>query len=248
MATWHRQLVTEQGDLDILLVGRRLEPNQVKQPANEQEGDRAAQPTIVARAQNSSQRPNPRFAPSPSRMALLMDVADMDVIMGAIRRKEMADAMEHDGVPGETLVMLVEERPLSGLGHRAASALGVLALVSETRATSTTGLSCARFVPDCLEPVARALAVSQFLPCGRTHDAAERGQCRERPTPGRRAGWTCRARFSTGSVLKVWPSWFSRMDAGDDLTFAISVDGRGRESWRWGCRLHELLDERCSWS
>ena len=28
-----------------------------------------------------------------------------------------------------------------------------------------------------------------------------------------------------------------RMDAGDDLTFAISVDGRGRESWRWGCRL-----------
>ena len=57
----------------------------------------------------------------------------MDVIVGAIRRKEMADAMEYDGVPGETLVMLVEERPLPGLGHRAASALGVLALVSETR-------------------------------------------------------------------------------------------------------------------
>ena len=136
-------------------------------------------------------------------------VADMDVIMGAIRRKEMAHDMEYDGVPGQTLVMLVEERPLSGLGHRAASALDVLALVSETRATSTTGLSGARFVPDCLEPVASALAVSQFLPCGPTHDAAERGQCRERPTPGRRAGWTCRARFSTGSVLKVWPSWFS---------------------------------------
>ena len=39
-----------------------------------------------------------------------------------------------------------------------------------------------------------------------------------------------------------------RTDVGDDLTFAISVDVRGRESWRWGCRLHELLDQRCSWS
>jgi hypothetical protein len=39
-----------------------------------------------------------------------------------------------------------------------------------------------------------------------------------------------------------------RMDAGDDLTFAISVDGRGRESWAMGLRFYELLDERCSWS
>jgi hypothetical protein len=38
------------------------------------------------------------------------------------------------------------------------------------------------------------------------------------------------------------------VDAGDDLTFAISVDGEGRESCRWGCRIHELLDERSSWS
>jgi hypothetical protein len=42
--------------------------------------------------------------------------------------------------------MLVEERPPSGLGHPVASALGVVALVCETRKTSTTELSCARFV------------------------------------------------------------------------------------------------------
>jgi hypothetical protein len=146
-----------------------------------------------------------------------------------------------DGDP--TVPILTDE----GCGHRAASALGVLALVSETRATSTTRLSRARFMPDCFEPVARALAVSQFLPCGRTHDAAERGQCRERPT---------RADGRVGPVGHGFNGQRSQsvafvvlgMDAGDDLTFAISVDVRGRESWRWGCRLHELLDERCSWS
>jgi hypothetical protein len=37
-----------------------------------------------------------------------MDVADMDVVMGAMQTKEMAEAMEYDGVLPETLVILVE--------------------------------------------------------------------------------------------------------------------------------------------
>jgi hypothetical protein len=35
---------------------------------------------------------------------VLMDVADM----GAVESEEMGHAMEHDGVPPETLVLLVE--------------------------------------------------------------------------------------------------------------------------------------------
>jgi hypothetical protein len=38
----HGQLVTEQGDLGALLVGRRAEPQDVKEPADEQEGHRTA--------------------------------------------------------------------------------------------------------------------------------------------------------------------------------------------------------------
>jgi hypothetical protein len=37
-----------------------------------------------------------------------MDVADMDVVMGAMNTRGMADAMEYDGVLPETLVILVE--------------------------------------------------------------------------------------------------------------------------------------------
>jgi hypothetical protein len=44
----------------------------------------------------------------PGRVALLMDVADMDVVMAAMQRKEAAEAMEHDGVLPDTLVILVE--------------------------------------------------------------------------------------------------------------------------------------------
>jgi hypothetical protein len=39
-----------------------------------------------------------------SRVAVLMDVADM----GAVESEEMGHAMEHDGVLPETLVLLVE--------------------------------------------------------------------------------------------------------------------------------------------
>jgi hypothetical protein len=45
---------------------------------------------------------------NPSRVAVLMDVADMDAVMGAMERPEMADAMDYDGVLPETLVILVE--------------------------------------------------------------------------------------------------------------------------------------------
>lgn len=45
---------------------------------------------------------------SPTRVAVLMDVADMDALMGAMQSEEAAEAMAHDGVLPETLVILVE--------------------------------------------------------------------------------------------------------------------------------------------
>lgn len=43
-----------------------------------------------------------------TQVAVLMDVADLDVVMAAMQNQAMADAMEYDGVLPETLVMLVE--------------------------------------------------------------------------------------------------------------------------------------------
>jgi hypothetical protein len=45
---------------------------------------------------------------NPTRVAVLMDVADMDVVMGAMQNEAMAEAMAYDGVLPETLVILVE--------------------------------------------------------------------------------------------------------------------------------------------
>jgi len=45
---------------------------------------------------------------NPARVAVLMDVADMDAMMGAMETPELAEAMEYDGVLPETLVILVE--------------------------------------------------------------------------------------------------------------------------------------------
>ena len=42
------------------------------------------------------------------RVAITMDVADMDALMAAMQTQGAADAMERDGVIAETLVMLVE--------------------------------------------------------------------------------------------------------------------------------------------
>jgi len=44
----------------------------------------------------------------PTQVALLMDVADLDVVMAAMQSKEAADAMSYDGVLPETIVFLVE--------------------------------------------------------------------------------------------------------------------------------------------
>ena len=45
---------------------------------------------------------------NPTRVALLLDIPDMDAVMAAMQTPEAAAAMEHDGVVPETLVILVE--------------------------------------------------------------------------------------------------------------------------------------------
>jgi hypothetical protein len=45
---------------------------------------------------------------NPSRVAVLMDVADLDAVMTAMPGKAMSEAMAYDGVLPETLVILVE--------------------------------------------------------------------------------------------------------------------------------------------
>jgi hypothetical protein len=45
---------------------------------------------------------------NPTRVAVLMDVADIDAVMAAMQTAALADAMEYDGVLPETLVILTE--------------------------------------------------------------------------------------------------------------------------------------------
>ena len=45
---------------------------------------------------------------NPTRVGLLMDVADMDAVMAAMQTEAAAEAMEYDGVLADTLVILVE--------------------------------------------------------------------------------------------------------------------------------------------
>lgn len=44
----------------------------------------------------------------PTRVGVLMDVADMDAMLAAMETEEAAEAMAFDGVLPETLVILVE--------------------------------------------------------------------------------------------------------------------------------------------
>ena len=46
---------------------------------------------------------------NPTQVAVLMDVADMDALVAAMQSQGAAEAMQHDGVVPETLVVLVEE-------------------------------------------------------------------------------------------------------------------------------------------
>jgi len=43
-----------------------------------------------------------------TRVAVLMDVADMDAVMGAMETPAMGEAMAHDGVLPESLVLMIE--------------------------------------------------------------------------------------------------------------------------------------------
>lgn len=45
---------------------------------------------------------------NPTRVALLMDVPDMNALMSAMKSKTATDAMAYDGVLPESLVILVE--------------------------------------------------------------------------------------------------------------------------------------------
>ena len=45
---------------------------------------------------------------NPTRVAVLMNVADMDAVMAAMETGAAAEAMAHDGVVPESLVILVE--------------------------------------------------------------------------------------------------------------------------------------------
>jgi len=44
----------------------------------------------------------------PTKVGVLMDVPDMDAMMNAMQTQGAADAMAHDGVLPETLVILIE--------------------------------------------------------------------------------------------------------------------------------------------
>ena len=46
----------------------------------------------------------------PTQVAVLMDIADLDAVVSYMQTQEAADAMAHDGVLSETLVLLVVKR------------------------------------------------------------------------------------------------------------------------------------------
>jgi hypothetical protein len=45
---------------------------------------------------------------NPRRVGLVMDIPDLDAVMGAMETEAAAETMAHDGVLPETLVILVE--------------------------------------------------------------------------------------------------------------------------------------------
>jgi hypothetical protein len=49
-----------------------------------------------------------------SKVAIVMDVADLDAVMAAMQQPSMGQAMEYDGVAPETLRILIEENSSGG--------------------------------------------------------------------------------------------------------------------------------------
>jgi hypothetical protein len=49
-----------------------------------------------------------------SKVAVVMDVADIEAVMAAMQQPSMGEAMEHDGVAPETLRILIEEQSNGG--------------------------------------------------------------------------------------------------------------------------------------
>ena len=58
---------------------------------------------------------------NPTRVAVSMDVADMDKLMAVMQSPQGAEAMDHDGVVPETLVILVGKRSSAAGGRRGAT-------------------------------------------------------------------------------------------------------------------------------
>jgi len=52
---------------------------------------------------------------NPTRVALMLDVPDMDALATAMTGKQAADAMAHDGVVPESLVIQVESKARGGV-------------------------------------------------------------------------------------------------------------------------------------
>jgi hypothetical protein len=48
---------------------------------------------------------------NPTRVALMMDIPDMAAFQAAMQSPAAAEAMRHDGVLADTLVVLVEAKP-----------------------------------------------------------------------------------------------------------------------------------------
>ncbi len=57
LAAQYGQLMAEHGYLDVLLVRRRAQPQQVKEPAHEQEGDRTSHAEDLARSRSRCSKP-----------------------------------------------------------------------------------------------------------------------------------------------------------------------------------------------
>src|SRR3954447_3111800 len=78
---------------------------------------------------------------NPTRVAVLMDVPDMDAMAAAMQTPGAAEAMAHDGVIPESLVMLVESLAIPARAGRSAASPRN-ARQSTARASARPSRSC----------------------------------------------------------------------------------------------------------